>query len=163
MQFQALVDECTKHGVALGTKKYTAFREYPGEELLDLLVATAQGVWPNLPIKEALRRVGKIAFPTLFNSLIGKVVFGALSRDVTSIWKVLPKGYSVSSNVGSAQLLELHPTEVLVRMEGIYAFVDSWHVGMFEGAIELYGSTPDIFIKVMSANSADFHITWIEP
>ncbi len=162
MQLQALVDECKKHGVAIGTRKYTSFREYPGEELLDLLVATAEGLWPGQPIREGLRRVGRIAYPTLYRSLVGKVVFGALARDVHRIWGVVSKGYELSGSTGSATLLELHENHAIVRLEGIYSFVDSWHVGIFEGAVELYEAEPEVLVKMTTFTSADFLVRWTD-
>ncbi len=162
MQLQALVDECKKRGVAIGTRKYTSFREYPGEELLDLLVATAQGVWPNVSTREGLRRVGRLAYPTLYHSLIGRVVFGALARDIHRIWGVVSKGYALSGSTGSATLVEVRDNDAIVRLEGIYSFVDSWHVGIFEGAVELYDAEPEVLVKKTSPTSADFLVRWRE-
>lgn len=160
MQLQALVDECKKQGVAISTRKYTSFREYPGEELLDLLVATAEGVWPGVPIREALRRVGRLAYPTLYNSLVGKVIFGALARDVKRIWGVVSKGYELSGSTGTATLLEVTDEEAIVRLDGMYSFIDSWHVGIFEGAIEVYDADSEIYVKMNTPMSADFQVRW---
>lgn len=160
MQLQALVDECKKRGVAIGTRKYTSFREYPGEELLDLLVATAEGVWPGIPTREALRRVGRLAYPTLYNSLVGKVIFGALARDVKGIWGVVSKGYELSGSTGTATLLEVSEEEAIVRLDGMYSFIDSWHVGIFEGAIEVYDADSEVYLKMNTPMSADFQVRW---
>ena len=58
MQLQGIVEECKRRGAPLEGKRYVAFRDYSGEELIDLLVLAAQRAWPNLPPES--RRWGRL-------------------------------------------------------------------------------------------------------
>lgn len=161
MQLQALVDECKRRGAPIEGRRYTAFRDYSGEELLDLLVLAAERAWPSVPPREAMRRLGRVAFPAFRSSLIGRVIVGAFGpNDLSNAWKLLAKGYSISGSVGGASVVEIQPGEAVVRLEGIYSFVDAWHVGIFEGMVDAFDRVPEILVKLTSPTSADFLIRW---
>ncbi len=91
MQLQALLDECKRKGRPLERRKYQSFLDYPGEELV--LAQAAALVWPDEPAREGLRRLGRVVYPTLKSSLIGRVVFGAVGADVRLLWPLVSKGY----------------------------------------------------------------------
>ena len=161
MQFQALLDECGAHGRPIAGRRYVAFRDYPGTEFVELLALTAERVWPDQPPREGLRRLGRIAYPTLRRSLLGKVLFGALGNDVPKLWTLITKGYALSGSTGKATVLELESLAVIVRLEDMYSFIDAWHVGILEGAVIAYESMPTVKIRKLTPTSADFWIRWI--
>jgi uncharacterized protein (TIGR02265 family) len=160
MQFTALVTECRRRGAVLEDRRYVAFRDYPGEEFLELLVLAAERAWPSVPVREGLRRLGHVAYPTLRDSLVGRVVFGAVGRDIESVWRLVSKGYELSNNSGHATLLEQTDEDVVLRLEGMYSFVEAWHVGIIEGAVEMYGFDPELWVRQDSPTSADFWVRW---
>jgi uncharacterized protein (TIGR02265 family) len=160
MQLQGIVDECARRGAPLEGRRYVGFRDYSGEELLDLLVLAAERAWPKVPRREGLRRLGRVAYPTLRESMVGRVIFAAFGGDVKSVWSLVKKGYSLSASTGSAAAIEIGDHEVIVRFEGIYSFVDAWHVGIMEGAVQVYGLAPDVLVKTTGPMSADLWIRW---
>jgi uncharacterized protein (TIGR02265 family) len=162
MQLQALVDECKRRGAPIAGRRYTAFRDYPGAELIDLLVLAAERAWPTFPRREGMRRLGRVAYPTFRSSIVGRVLLGSIlgPEDIPGAWPLLAKAYSISGSVGGATVIETGDKEALVRMEGIYSFVDCWHVGIFEGLVDAFDRIPEIFLKVTSPTSADFWIRW---
>jgi uncharacterized protein (TIGR02265 family) len=167
MQLQALVDECRRRGVPLEGRRYVAFRDYPGDEHLDLLVLTAERVWPDLPRREGLRRLGRLAYPAFRSSMIGRVMFGTIlgaigANDVEGVWKLLPKAYSISGSVGGVKIMEVHRDNVLLHFFGIYTFLDAWHIGILEGAVEMFDRVPDVTIRSNSETEADVRVRWRE-
>lgn len=160
MQFQALLDECARHGRAIPGRRYVGFRDYPGAELVELLAMCAERIHPGEPPREGLRRLGHIAYPTLKKSLLGKIVFGALGGDIPSLLGLVTKGYALSASTGKASVLEVAETEAVIRLEDIYSFIDAWHVGIIEGATTTYAKDPVVRMKRLSPTSADFWIRW---
>lgn len=160
MQLQGIVDECARRGTPLEGRRYVAFRDYSGAELLDLLVAAAERTWPSVSRREGMRRLGRIAYPTLRDSLVGRVIFAALGPDVENVWKLVPKGYSISASSGEVTILERGEREVVLRFEEMYSWVDAWHIGIMEGAVELFGVTPEVLVKNTGPMSADLWIRW---
>ena len=159
MQLQALLDECKRKGRPLERRKYQSFLDYPGELVLVLAQAAAL-VWPDEPAREGLRRLGRVAYPTLKSSLIGRVVFGAVGADVRLLWPLVSKGYQLSASRGHAELLELEGREAVVRLKDIFSFLDAWHVGILEGAMLAYGQEAEVLFSPLSETSGDFLIRW---
>jgi uncharacterized protein (TIGR02265 family) len=160
MQLAALVAECKRRGAPIAGRRYIPFRDYPGEEIVDLLALAAERAWPDVPRREGLRRLGRVAYPTLRESLVGRVVFGALGRDIKAIWRLVSKGYALSNNSGTATVLELGEDEVVLRLEGMYSWIDAWHVGIIEGGVGIYDLVPDVMIDKTGPTSADFWVRW---
>lgn len=160
MQFQGLLDECALHGRAIPGRRYVGFRDYPGEELVELLAMCAERLYPDEPPREGLRRLGRIAYPTLKKSLLGKIVFGALGTDIRALLTLVTKAYQLSGNTGHASVLEVGDGEAIIHLEGIYTFIDAWHVGIIEGAVTTYAKDPIVKIKRLSPTAADFWVRW---
>jgi len=160
MQFQGLLDECARRGRAIPGRRYVAFRDYPGAELVELLAMCAERLYPDQAPREGLRRLGHIAYPTLKRSLLGKIVFGALGNDIRGLLKLVTKGYQLSGSTGRAEVLEYGDAEAIVRLEDIYTFIDAWHVGIIEGAAATYAKDPVVKMKRLTPTSADFWVRW---
>ena len=159
MQLQALVDECARGGHVV-EKRFTAFREYSGEELVDLLVESASLCHPRVPRREGMRRLGHVAYPTLAQSMLGRVVFGLVGNDPKNLVALVSKGYMLSNSSGSAETLEVTESDAILRLQGIYSFIDAWHVGIIEGAFAAIGRDCTVRIKLRSPTSADFLVAW---
>lgn len=160
MQFQGLLDECALRGRPIPGRRYVAFRDYPGEELVELLALCAERLHPSEPPREGLRRLGRIAYPTLRRSLLGKIVFGAVGSDIPMLLSLVTKAYGLSGSTGRASVLEVGEREAIIRLEEIYTFLDAWHVGILEGAVTTYASDPVVRIRPLSPTSADFWVRW---
>jgi uncharacterized protein (TIGR02265 family) len=48
----------------------------------------------------------------------------------------------------------------IVRLEGMYSFIDAWHVGIVEGAMRAIGRHAHVQVRMRSPVSADFLIAW---
>jgi uncharacterized protein (TIGR02265 family) len=160
MHLAALVDRCAEAGHPYEKRDYIAFYDYPGEELLDLLVESAARCFPVSLPREGLRRLGHLAYPALARSPIGRVVFGLVGSDPTSLVKLVSKGYAISNSSGTARVLDTTDEHAVLRLEGMYSFIDSWHVGIIEGAAKTFGRDPKLLIKVRSPTAADFLVHW---
>jgi uncharacterized protein (TIGR02265 family) len=159
MQLQGLLDEQSRSGHS-PTGRYVAFRDYPGEELIDRLVETAARCHPSLAPREGLRRVGHSAYGTLSRSTIGKVLFAVAGSVPRQFLTVAAQAYSVSGSTGAAEVLSAHDGEAVVRLTEIYSFVDSWHVGIFEGAFRAMGAPCVVRVRLRGPTSADLLLRW---
>lgn len=160
MQLAALLERCEEAGKPIEGKRYIAFLDYPGEELLELLVEAAARCHPTVPLREGLRRLGHSAYPVLKNTSVGRVVFGLVGDDPVALAKLVTKGYALSNSSGTARALEATNEYAILRLEGMYSFIDAWHVGIIEGAAHSMGRTPELLLKLRSPTSADFFVRW---
>lgn len=157
----ALLKEAASCGQHLsGYGPYREFKDYPQHEAIRLLAEVARRVYPDEPMREALRRLGWIMFPTLLTTVIGKVVFGALGDNIPAVIRMAPRGFEVSMRQGEIEVLSLGDREAELRVSNCYLFPDSFFVGVFEGTFAHYGKDARVLIRNSSANECEYLTTW---
>lgn len=157
-----LVRDAERAGVSLeGTGTYRSFKDYPLRELMDIELAIAREMFAEIPLREALRRLGRTAFPTLMESLIGRVIFAPAGRDLGRVIRLASKGYKVSISDANVSVVDIgEPHGVIVRLSRLYNFAGSFQVGVFEGAVEYYDCTPNIRIRDRGVHDVDLLVRW---
>jgi len=98
-----LVQEAKRLGVTLPSarERYVAYRFYPLIEHVQVLVETSQRVYPGVPLRQALRKLGRGAPTALVASTLGKVVLAAAAgaHDVIdAMAKAYPHGLGKSKS-----------------------------------------------------------------
>jgi uncharacterized protein (TIGR02265 family) len=141
-------------------KKYHAFKEYPLTEHVRLLAEVAAAVYPGLSLGHALRQIGQRIYPMFAGSLAGKVIFSTVGHNPSSVLSAGVKAYNVSASVGHVQVLELDDQHGHFYLEGMFNFVEQYHVGIFEGAIKVIGFVPKVLTKPRTRTSSEFYVTW---
>jgi uncharacterized protein (TIGR02265 family) len=58
------------------------FKEYPVDEHVRLLAAAADALYPGLPRRHVFVLLGRGAYVMMIETLIGRVIFGVLGRDI---------------------------------------------------------------------------------
>ena len=143
-----LLDAVSGAGKTLvGVGPFTSFKDYPGITINDVALTAARLLHPDVAEKEALRRVGRLAYPSLTSTLAGKVVFGVLGRDIHAVLKVAAKGYEMAGKPGRCTTVELQANHALLRLEDVFSFTDSYQVGVVEGALLACGKTGRVLYR----------------
>jgi len=168
MYFLALLEESKRH-ITAATKtpfarwherRYVAFRSYSLRDYLEFSYETAVAVFPRVSAREALRRLGWQAYPTFANTMVGKVVFGVLGKDVERIFMAAPRAYELSIKPGHAEVHRLAPAHFRVFLSDIYNFVDSYQIGVVEGALRHLELSPEVQILSISPTEALLDVRW---
>jgi uncharacterized protein (TIGR02265 family) len=161
MFLQKIVDEATKAGIDPPQRgPYRAFRDYPLREALDLEIAVVPQMFPEVSLREGMRRLGWTAYPTLLDSMIGRVIFGVLGEDLPAIFKAAAKGYRVSVSIGRAHVIEVGTKHAVVRLEEVYNFPDCYQVGVFEGVFRHYQRTGTVECHAKGKFDIDILARW---
>jgi hypothetical protein len=79
---------------------------------------------------------------------------------VEEIIRALVKTYPLNLRPGKLEVLEFAPQHALLRLEDIYYFLDSHHVGTFEGIMRFAGKDGTVRICSYSNTAADFLCCW---
>jgi uncharacterized protein (TIGR02265 family) len=140
-------------------ERYTQFRFYPLREHVNLLIETCARHYAALPMRQALRKLGRAAPGALVQSTIGRVMLNSASG-VEECIRAMAKTYSLNVRPGTATPIEFGRGYGIVRLEDIHYFLDSHHVGSFEGVLKFAGVQGDVRICSYSATSADLLCTW---
>ena len=161
MYFASLLDEAKRRRTPLDVRwRILPFRDYPLRGFHELMLQAARAWWPGEPTREQIRRIGQIAFPTIERSLVGKVMFGALSGDVRAMLRLAPKGWSLSLSEARVECVELHERHGVLRFAGIYSWLDCYEPGVLEGGLMAVGRSGVVAVKSRSLSEADLYIAW---
>jgi uncharacterized protein (TIGR02265 family) len=129
-------------------RRYVAFRDYPLDESLKLTVASARALFPRYPLGEGLRRSGQAMFDALLNTHVGRSVFGVLGRDVDLVLLAWPKAHSLLVNTGEIIAEKTGYRTFTFRATRVHPFLETFHVGLVEGAVRHCGERCRISIAL---------------
>ncbi|MFO0548594.1 MAG: DUF2378 family protein [Polyangiaceae bacterium] len=135
------------------------FASYPAQEAADIIARCASHGFPKLPPREALRRVGLDAYPTLLESSAGKVLVALTGLDWSMAVDLLPKAYALA---GSARVrtVSREAGRAIIELRSLWTFVDCYHVGVFQGGMKAFGVQGTVAVRPIGPADADFELRW---
>lgn len=136
------------------------FRDYPARRQMELLAQWARLAHRGTPIREGLRRIGHAAYPDLAKSLAGRVIFGALGSDLAAITRLVSKGYEISGAPQRATLVDHGPRHARVRLDEVYIFLDTYQIGVLEGALIACRAQGTVSMRPISVASCEMFVAW---
>ena len=162
MCLQPLVEIARARHQALPSARdrYVAFRFYPLREHAALLLETCALVYPKLSLRQALRKLGRAAPQALLRSTLGKITVGSASGPA-EVLGAMAKAYPLNVRPCRVDMLELAQGRAVIRVEELHYFLDSHHVGAFEGLLRFAGaSNVKVRICMYTSSDADLMLTW---
>jgi len=155
-----IVDALKKRGLPVPPKTYHMFGNYPQREFITVAAAAARALHPDQREKESLRRLGQMAYPIFASTMIGKVMYGVLGNDIGAIMRVAPRGYEAILSHGRAEVVESGATHVRVRLTNVATFLDSYQVGVFEGALLSCNVRGTVKVRLETPVTGEFLVEW---
>jgi uncharacterized protein (TIGR02265 family) len=161
MFFNSYVEQAKERGIRLDdVGAHAGFKYYPAREWQRFIVQVAQKFHPDLPLGGALRRVGLSAYPTFAESMVGRVVFGVLGKDLARIMRVAQKGFEHSLSSARVELLSADDHSARLYLAGVYGFFDTYTVGVFEGAIRVCEREGDVHVRLIGHGEGEIFVRW---
>ena len=142
----------------LPDRRYVAFRDYPMADHMRLAVAASRLAYPGIPIGQGLRRIGQSAFDAVIGTHIGKTLFGVLGRDAERLLARWPKAYELLLNFGNVTAEPRGPGLAALRMRAFPAFLETYQIGVLEGALRHCGAGGRVRIALASLSDAVIEI-----
>lgn len=140
MYVDTLLSMLKRRGAALPTdKRYFSFKDYPLRELMRLMVDAVEVLYPDNSPREGMIALGRLAFPTLTSTTIGKVIFSVAGNSWVRALNLVTKAYEVSLRPGTASVVDMTEARARVELREIWNFGNSYQVGVFEGAMKHFG------------------------
>jgi uncharacterized protein (TIGR02265 family) len=161
MFFVALVAGAKVRGLTLAAarERYTSFRFYPVADLARLLVEAAQLFFPERPLRQSLRALGRAGPDAFLTSTLGRVTLGS-TEGVHAAIGAMAGAYELNLRPSRVALVGAGPKCAIVRLDRVHYFLDSHHVGTFEGVLRFAGTQGAVKIASRTSTSADFLLTW---
>jgi uncharacterized protein (TIGR02265 family) len=138
------------------------FNFYPLAELARLLVEAAERFFPGRTLRHALRTLGRAAPDAFLSSTLGKVTLGS-TEGVHAAVAAMANAYELNLRPSRVSVPDSGASWVVVRLDKVLYFLDSHHVGTFEGILRFAGVNGAVRVASRSPASADFLLTWDSP
>lgn len=161
----AIARAAREGGVTLPSARprYVNFNPYPLREHCTLLVEAAQLRWPQRTLRHGLRSLGRGATGALLGSMLGRVTVGAVEGPL-EVLRAMAKTYALLAEPGEVTVVESGPGRAVLALRDVPFFLDSHHVGVYEGALKFAGAIGvRVRVRPISSSAADFLCEWKDP
>jgi uncharacterized protein (TIGR02265 family) len=161
MFFIATVAGAKARGVILPSARarYVQFAFYPVAELVRLLVEASERFYPTRTLRQGLRALGAYAPSAFIASTLGKVTLGS-TDGVHAAVAAMANAYVLNVRPCRAAIVDSGATWIVVQLDQIQYFLDSHHVGVFEGTIRYAGAKGRVQMAAGSVTSAELLLSW---
>lgn len=161
MFFQPLLAEAQRvlPGV-FATRSYAALTNYPASEFVRLAAETAHLVYPELPPREGLRRLGRLHQGAITEHTVGRALRSAAGSFLETALGLLPHVYKLLAPDASAKILELNSFSAVISLKNNWGFADCYQVGVFEGIFEAFQVEGDVWVRSHSFSDIDVTLFW---
>ncbi len=147
------------HELRAARDRYIPFKTYPLREHCAILVEVARVTMPDVPLRIALRRLGRGAPHVLLQSTVGRVVLGSVEGPLPLLG-AMAKSYAMHMQPCTLAVEPAADRSAIVRMSDIHNFLDSHNVGVFEGLLRYAGVEGTVRIRSYSRTAADLLCAW---
>lgn len=159
MFFASLERQIRAHGGKGSEKRFRPFHHYPMRLCLERAADCARTVHPDLPLRDGLRRIARPAYSTFADSLVGRVIFAALGRDVGAVLQMASRAWPHAASRGRLETRIVDATTAIIHVVDFY-LTEPLAVGIAEGAVEACGKQCLVALKRLSHTEGEFLIRW---
>jgi uncharacterized protein (TIGR02265 family) len=137
------------------------FDEVPYRTHLRHYVGAARLAHPDVPLAEALRRLGRSTYPRVLSTLPGRAIFAALGRDLAAIFRHGPRAYELLEKNGTrVSCTSIGPRAIRCDYAPSYHFLQATMVGVVEGAALYCGASPVVTVRLEDAYHGTLECRW---
>jgi len=156
-----LIAEAQRRGICLPAPRdrYLPFVDYPLVDHVRLLAAAARAFYPDRPIRAGLRKLGRWAYPSFIQSIVGRVLWASVDSVEKGI-DVAGQAYALATPSARLVRVESSPGRAVLRAECVRYFMDSNHVGVLEGVLRACNARGTVRVRIDSPSSGAFLLTW---
>ncbi len=161
MFFLGLLEGAKRRGVALSgaRERYLPFGFYPVAEFAPLLVTAAGLFHPNLSLRQGLRAIGTVGPAVLAETVLGKVTLGS-AIGVHAVVEAIANTYAVNIRQSRCAVTAKTDNACVVNVENVQHFLDSHHIGVFEGTLAHAGVKGRVRIASRDEFNAELLLEW---
>jgi uncharacterized protein (TIGR02265 family) len=158
---QSAMDAVTRAGLTPPVFHTRPFRDVSMKQVLQVKVNCARTLYPDAPLREALRRLGRELFPAFTATLLGRVMYGVFRGDVRSILRLANRSFEITQNTGRVESKVVDAKAVRLLFRNTYSFLDSYHYGVIEGTLAACKVEGSVLFRMLEApHTGEFHVEW---
>lgn len=157
---QPIVDACATNRTPISRGPYIAFKDYPRTELMALLVDAGEQLYAEHPMRERFRLLGLGSYDRLEATLVGRVVFGVLGKDIRAIARRAPKAFEISGAGLTAEVLSTGDHHSHIALCGDVVLAAHYEFGAFQGVLRFCGVRGEVRLREVSTERVEFFTIW---
>jgi len=138
--------------------RYVAFSKYPLRDYMRLLIEAGRIAHPGKSPDESLRQLGLSTFGAFSSSIVGVALFSGVKYE--RALDLAPEAYRLSIAPARIEMVSRTAHEAVVQLRDLWAFPESYQVGVWTGGLRVLGLSGDIECIRHSWSSVDFHVTF---
>jgi uncharacterized protein (TIGR02265 family) len=143
-------------GKTVGPASLGALADYPVRDQIRILVECADALFPGVPPREGLRRLGRGVFPHLRENAAGRLLFAVAGNNVFSAVRLIGRAYNLFTCAKAAATSS--GNEITVELRNAWIYPESYQVGVYEGALTDYHRSGEITVRRHSPCDVDLRI-----
>ncbi|NRA32719.1 MAG: DUF2378 family protein [Polyangiaceae bacterium] len=93
------------------------------------LTHAASAIYPHVPPRKGVRRIGKGMYPAFANSALGKAALG-FGTSLERALRIAPTAYSLAGTEATANLVSQTAGRAVVELRGVWDNPDCFEVGV---------------------------------
>lgn len=136
------------------------FFDYPFSELMRLLVAAAEVLYPTLQVGDGVRRLGRSAYEAPLQARIGKLLFAVVGKDFARVASLGVRGWKISASFGKVRFESLGEGHAAYHFSDFPAFIDTYQVGVVEGAMSACRVDGEVWVKLDGPGDGTLEFFW---
>lgn len=162
MYIESFLVSMERKGVVRPTdRRFVSFKDYPLREYQELLLEATATLYPTTPPRDGLKLLGRMAYPTLSESTVGRILFAIAGRDWKAALPLSRRAYEISLKPGRAELKDVTENSAIMCLRDVWNFADTYQVGAYEGAMECYLISGTVTPRPGSRIcDVDLHMEW---
>ncbi len=142
-------------------ERYFPFKKYPVSEHMRLIREAAELAFPQLELRDGLRRLGHLTWDTARASTVGRVLHGLAGGNFAALVRRTAQTYGPMST-GRAIVVPHGPRQIEIRLRNLWTFPEVFHYGIFERVLESSRVEGEVLVRSHSYSSTDLLISWSE-
>lgn len=139
--------------------RYLPFVSYPLRDHAVLAYHAARKLYPDLAMREGVRRLHRGNLEALSRSTVGKVLT-SLSSDIKSGFGQLEDGFRLSRSCGTLRMMTIEERAIEVRITGGNPWIDCSDLGTLEGFGVFFGKTLRVEVELDTPIDGTFVCRW---
>jgi uncharacterized protein (TIGR02265 family) len=140
---------------------YHVLSKYSLVEYTQAIRYSARTMHPDLPLREAVRKVGRCVYPAFFASMVGKAIFAIAGKSYRRALEVAPKAYhEVGISPGWARIVTIREGYAYAELRSVWGLCEAYQVGIWEGAMEAFNVRGSVRAKVHTPCDIDLEVVW---
>jgi uncharacterized protein (TIGR02265 family) len=144
----------------IGRRRFVPFASYPYADLVRLYEAAARVFHPAQPRGEGLRRIGWHVYDAFIGTMVGSAIFEIVKGDVGAVLINAGRAYAISCNFGKVSTERTGPRSVRMQYRSFPGMIETYQIGVIEGAVKNCGETPTCTIELRDLANADIDVSW---